>query len=460
MQGLAECYGLSRFTSSARNTIPWWVFAHSISALKGRAYARSQIAARRERHAFSPPTAGVFHRCVFSSMLAIAILVLALAAIPSQAQPFVARTLEADTIADVVYRRAPRFNGAMQDLRLRMWRPTEQPMRQRPLVVLIHGGGFVDGSYLDMSPWCLAWAQRGYVTATVQYRLGAVGSPLLDPPYVYDAHEGIRGAWRAVQDVRHAIRFLFANAARYGIDTSSYIVLGMSAGAITALHHGIRDPKDIIPNSVFALPDAERLAGRVQRPSIVEPTDTLPFPLPCAVVNYFGGIMHPDWLDGAPLPNIFSYHQTGDIVVNCNTARGLWAVPLPGVSDNWPVIHGSCALRTLLDVKNVPEDRRQFIIHEGLGHELHNPTLIDSLAAEFCSRCIPPPPTHVDASSTIDTIAPWMIITLLGQVVERGIGTLAEAHEAAQRCALNRYYYIIHGQTGLHGVHADRLVGR
>jgi len=378
-------------------------------------------------------------------MLALAIIVLALAALPCSAQPYVARTFDADTVGTVVYRRALRFNGAQQDLSMRIWRPVEMPRQRRPLIVLIHGGGFIDGNYLEMTPFCLNWAQRGYVAATVQYRLGAVGSPLLDPPYVYDPHETVRGAWRAVQDVRHAIRFLFANAADYGIDTSTYIVLGMSAGGITALHHAIRDPRDTIPNSVFALPDAERLAGRVQRPSIFEPTDTAAFPLPCAVVNYFGGIIHTDALSGAPLPHLFSYHQTGDIVVNCSVARGLWSVPLPGVSDNWAVIHGTCAIRNLLAQRNVPADRQQYIIHEGLGHELHNPQLVDSLAAQFCSRCIPQQ-TSVETANAYDVSAPWMLITLLGQVVERGTGTRAEAEVAAQRHSQYNLFLLAHNK--------------
>lgn len=374
------------------------------------------------------------------------VVVLALAALPSSAQPYVARTLEADTVGTVVYRSAPRFNGAQQDLNMRIWRPVEMPRQRRPLIVLIHGGGFIDGNYLEMTPLGLNWARRGYVAATVQYRLGAVGSPLLDPPYVYDPHETVRGAWRAVQDVRHAIRYLFANAADYGIDTSTYIVLGMSAGGITALHHAIRDPQDTIPNSVFALPDAERLAGRVQRPSIFEPTDTAAFPLPCAVVNYFGGIIHTDALNGAPLPHLFSYHQTGDIVVNCGTARGLWSVPLPGVSDNWAVIHGTCAIRNLLAQRNVPTDRQQYIIHEGLGHELHNPQLIDSLAAQFCTRCVVPP-TSVETTHNSNVSAPWMLITILGQVVERGTGTLAEAEAAAQRHRQYRQCLLVHSKV-------------
>lgn len=374
------------------------------------------------------------------------VVVLALAVLPCSAQPYVARTLEADTVATVVYRRAPRFNGAMQDLNMRIWRPVEMPLQRRPLVVQIHGGGFIDGNYLEMSPFCLNWARRGYVAATVQYRLGAVGSPLLDPPYVYDPHETVRGAWRAVQDVRHAIRYLFANADTYGIDTTTYIVLGMSAGGITALHHAIRDPLDTIPNSVFALSDAERLAGRVQRPSIFEPTDTAAFPLPCAVVNYFGGIIHTDALAGAPLPHLFSYHQTGDIVVNCGAARGLWSVPMPGVSDNWAVIHGTCAIRNLLAQRNVPADRQQYIIHDGIGHELHNPQLVDSLAAQFCTRCIQPS-TTVETAVESDVSAPWQLLTVLGQVLERGIGTRAEAEAAALRYRQYRQCLLVHSKN-------------
>src|SRR5580765_2018589 len=91
-----------------------------------------------------------------------------------------------------------------------------------PAVVCIHGGGFRAGSrkgYLDQ---CVRLAQRGYVAATVDYRLA--------PAAPFPA---------AVHDVKAAVRYLRANAARLDIDPSRICVTGGYAGGHLALFLGL-----------------------------------------------------------------------------------------------------------------------------------------------------------------------------------------------------------------------------
>jgi acetyl esterase/lipase len=90
---------------------------------------------------------------------------------------------------------------------------------RRPLVVYIHGGGWMSGhprqsGAFENWPGVLALiASRGYVVASVEYRLsGEAAFPA------------------AIQDVKAAIRWLRANAAEYGIDPSRVVVWGGSAG--------------------------------------------------------------------------------------------------------------------------------------------------------------------------------------------------------------------------------------
>jgi acetyl esterase/lipase len=87
-----------------------------------------------------------------------------------------------------------------------------------PAVIAIHGGGFTSGDRTAYSALILKLAERGYVAATVDYRL----APATQFP-------------TALQDVKAAVRFLRANAQKYAIDPDRIAALGDSAGASLAL---------------------------------------------------------------------------------------------------------------------------------------------------------------------------------------------------------------------------------
>lgn len=86
-----------------------------------------------------------------------------------------------------------------------------------PAVVLIHGGGFSGGKRDSMLPMAMRLAQHGFVAATVSYRL----TPMFQFPL-------------PLHDVKAAVRFLRANAAKYGIEPERTGAIGVSAGATWA----------------------------------------------------------------------------------------------------------------------------------------------------------------------------------------------------------------------------------
>jgi acetyl esterase/lipase len=103
-----------------------------------------------------------------------------------------------------------------------IFRPRTASNAARPAVLLIHGGGFRAGSKEGYIPWAISLAEHGYVAATVNYRLA--------PQHQFPA---------AVQDVKAAVRFLRAGAAKYNVDPSKIGALGGSAGAHLALMLGL-----------------------------------------------------------------------------------------------------------------------------------------------------------------------------------------------------------------------------
>ena len=112
-------------------------------------------------------------------------------------------------------------------LELDLWRP-KQAEKALPAIVCIHGGGWFKGERGSMANLAQALAARGYVTVTISYRLsGEAKFPA------------------AIQDCKAAVRFLRANAEKYGIQKEAIGVTGLSAGghlaALLATSGGVKE---------------------------------------------------------------------------------------------------------------------------------------------------------------------------------------------------------------------------
>ena len=112
-------------------------------------------------------------------------------------------------------------------MQLDLWRPkaATQPL---PAIVCIHGGGWFKGDRNSMANLAQALAAKGYVTASISYRLsGEAKFPA------------------AIQDCKAAVRFLRANAAKFGIQSDAIGVTGLSAGghlaALLATSGGVKE---------------------------------------------------------------------------------------------------------------------------------------------------------------------------------------------------------------------------
>ncbi len=112
---------------------------------------------------------------------------------------------------DVVYGTAGETS-----LHLDLYRPRDESPSPLPCVVFLHGGGWWTGDKED--PPIKDMARRGFAVASVEYRLSDT------------AHFPA-----ALEDSKCAVRFLRANAARYGIDPERIGVMGGSAGGHLAL---------------------------------------------------------------------------------------------------------------------------------------------------------------------------------------------------------------------------------
>ncbi len=143
-------------------------------------------------------------------------------------------------------------SSTRMELKLDAYIPDNED-EKRPAILLIHGGGFVGGDKdgNNMPVFARYFAARGWAAFSINYRLKRDRGTVPDAWYQFsldslaDSHRGTFNAiYPAHRDAKAALRWLFANAATYNIDTNYITVGGGSAGAITSISLGISEPGD------------------------------------------------------------------------------------------------------------------------------------------------------------------------------------------------------------------------
>ncbi len=159
---------------------------------------------------------------------------------------------QATVTSDIVYATAPDLvTGAPVDLRLDVYQPTGDTLANRPAVIWIHGGGFRNGAKGATAQIAYEYAQRGYVTLSINYRLDPgnrcdeIGDGTVTDPNEIARCD--RATLAAQYDAQAAVRWVRGNAGALGVDPAKIAVGGFSAGAVTALNVAYRshDPGDV-----------------------------------------------------------------------------------------------------------------------------------------------------------------------------------------------------------------------
>lgn len=108
-----------------------------------------------------------------------------------------------------------------QELKLDVYAPL-RPAAPLPVVIWIHGGGWVVGTKESELLWAIPYINLGLPVVNVEYRLARAAN-----------------APAAVEDCRCALRWVVRNAKKYGFDPNRIIVAGASAGGHLALMTGM-----------------------------------------------------------------------------------------------------------------------------------------------------------------------------------------------------------------------------
>ena len=275
----------------------------------------------------------------------------------------------ATIMQNVVYGTAPSLDGfgtvesstTPQNLLMDVYKPQGDTFTNRPVIIFAHPGGFFTGNKNvdDMTAFCDYFARKGYVTATINYRLGF---SVTDNIILHST----RAVYRGLQDGRTAIRYFRANAATYGIDPNKVYFVGSSAGAFMALH-------SIYLDEISEKP-AE--AGINTYTNITAPFSHIAPDLggfdiganlgfngkPDAVISMWGAIQNTNLITPNNNTPIFLIHGEADATVSFNTGS-------PFGYSSLPQADGSNPINTKLNLLNFTNKETYFV--PGAGHEFY-----------------------------------------------------------------------------------------
>ena len=237
------------------------------------------------------------------------------------------------------------------DLKLDIYYPKTDLFKNRPLVMLIHGGAFYIGSKESAAEQSLAtsFAKRGYVVASIDYRLG----------FKLLASDIELSAYRAVQDGHAALRFLSHNAKGLGIDPNQVYVGGTSAGGVASLGLAFMD-NDERPlrikegNKAGWLTKMEESGNKYTEKFTIK-----------AVVNLWGAVADLNIIDKEDKISVLSIHGTADEIVPYETDYPFQNA----LMINRLVVDKMYGSKLIHDQLKILGHRNRLLTLDGLGHE-------------------------------------------------------------------------------------------
>lgn len=255
-----------------------------------------------------------------------------------------------DTVfTNISYGRDTGFAGELVDLKLDIYKPINDSNCRRPLLVVVHGGAWIGGDKSGgfLPTLCHAFSQRGYVVASINYRMGfhklAYYVPYAVCPsdkclYTYDSAEVIRANFRGMQDAKAAIRFMKNRFLMDSTDPNNTYLLGESAGAFISYATAYLDQNTEKPtvcgamptvptpdsdlsyclpnNPKFTRPDLGDINGRLNLNGLDASVKS--------VACFYGGVFDLNIFKNKALadtPALYLFHQTCDVVVDNNRSK-------------------------------------------------------------------------------------------------------------------------------------------
>ncbi|WP_164972659.1 alpha/beta hydrolase [Lacibacter luteus] len=210
--------------------------------------------------------------------------------------------------------------------------PANRNTATTPVLILIHGGGWTEGSRSDLNAVVDTLQRRmpDYAICNISYRLAANGQN------IFPAQEN---------DVKAAVEFIFNKQTEYGI-SNHFALLGASAGAHLALLHTYKYSSPVKIKAVVSFFGPTELVQMYNNP---------PNPLiPLLLAGVTGG---------TPTSNSAIYQQSSPY--NFVVAGASPTLLLHGSNDVVVAASQSSILHDKLNSVSVPN---QYVLYPGAGH--------------------------------------------------------------------------------------------
>ena len=134
---------------------------------------------------------------------------------------------------DIVYGEDEEWNV------LDVYKPKQETGKNLPVIVSVHGGGWVYGDKERYQYYCMSLAQRGFAVVNFTYRLA--------PEFKFPA---------PLEDTNSVITWIFEHGMEYGLDTEHIYIVGDSAGGNDlALYAAICTNPDYAAKFDFHVPE-------------------------------------------------------------------------------------------------------------------------------------------------------------------------------------------------------------
>jgi len=261
-------------------------------------------------------------------------------------------------------------SGKMVSLTMDLYFPAGSKTGDKnPLVVMIHGGSYLNGDKADMSRDCQILADSGFVVASINYRLGwrsgnqACGG---------DTASEIRAGYRAVQDANAALRFIAGNSIAFSVDTAWIFVGGSSAGSSVALNTSYIN--DLAALAYLPVDYAE--LGAINN-SGNDYTNTFSIK---GICNMWGALPDSNLISASSALPTMSFHGTSDPVVP-------YDIGYDQSCTNYIKLYGSACIHRRLLYFHQPAISN-FVIGGGHGPSVYTPEFLMGNTACFFKRLV------------------------------------------------------------------------
>lgn len=299
------------------------------------------------------------------------------------------------------------YNTDPVDLYMDIFEPTGDVQEKRPLIIICFGGGFVAGERTYWSIRLLAQelAKRGFVTASIDYRLGM---------NMFDEGLAMRAVYRGLQDGRSAVRFFKADADgpnNYRIDPDNIYIGGHSAGAFIATHNAYMETESERPISTITYTQSEGTFF----PTIHDLPDQ--GCLDCvgdnqgysghakAIFSLAGALGFLDYMDTANDPQLVMFHSTDDGTVPYDSGEPFGNISFLVIGSDLPEVHGSNPMSARANALGIPYEFNSYTnrghgVHEDGTSALYN-DIVPGISNWFYNQLLKPPAHQISGAISI-----------------------------------------------------------